>query len=128
MNKGNYILFRDRKVIDKTFLWYNGTLCDTSRSIDIVGVHLEDAMPVLFGRYIKVPNTFTKEKSYNSSYQVQGIVLEFIGNCNLEPVALWNVKIKRKGKLLTKDRTLFARITGPGKVPEARVVLEHGEH
>jgi len=69
-----------------------------------------------------------KERSYNRSYQVQGIVVEFIGDLNLEPVTLRNVKIKVKGKPLTKDRTLFARIIGPGKVPEARVVLKNGEH
>ena len=69
-----------------------------------------------------------KERSYNRSYQVQGIVIEFIGDLNLEPVSLGNIKIKVKGKPLTKDRTLFARIIGPGKVPEARVVLKHEEH
>jgi hypothetical protein len=47
MNKENYILVRDRKVIRKTFVWYNGTLGDISRTIGVVGVLLEDAMPML---------------------------------------------------------------------------------
>lgn len=80
------------------------------------------------GGYIKVPNPSPKERSYNRSCQVQGIVVEFIGDLNLEQVTLWNVNIKKETKLLTKDRTIFARIIGPGKVPEARVVLEDGEH
>jgi len=47
MNKENYILVRDGKVIRKTFVWYNGTLGDISRAIGVVGVLLEDAMPML---------------------------------------------------------------------------------
>lgn len=47
MNKESYILIRDRKVIRKTFVWYNGTLGDISRTIGVVGVLLEDAMPML---------------------------------------------------------------------------------
>ena len=78
------------------------------------------------GRHIKAPNASPKERSYNRSCQVQGIVVKFIGDLNLEPVTLWNVEIKRKVKQLTKDRTFFARIIGPGKVPEASVVLNTG--
>ena len=47
MNKENYILVRNREVIHKAFVWYNGTLCDISRTIGVVGVLLEDAMPML---------------------------------------------------------------------------------
>jgi hypothetical protein len=47
MNKEDYILVRDRKVIRKAFVWYNGTLGDISRTIGVVGVLLEDAMPML---------------------------------------------------------------------------------
>jgi len=47
MNKGKYRLVRDRKVIRKAFLWYNGTLSNKRRTIGIVGVLLEDAMPML---------------------------------------------------------------------------------
>jgi hypothetical protein len=47
MNKEIYILIRDRKVIRKTLVWYNGTLGDISRTIGIVSVLLEDAMPML---------------------------------------------------------------------------------
>jgi hypothetical protein len=47
MNKDNYILVRDCKVIRKTFVWDNGTLGDISRTIGVVGVLLEDAMPML---------------------------------------------------------------------------------
>jgi hypothetical protein len=47
MNKESYILVRDRKVIRKTFVWDNGTLGDISRTIGVVGVLLEDAMPML---------------------------------------------------------------------------------
>lgn len=120
-------MVQDREVIRKTFVWYKGTLGDIRSSILVVGVLLEDAMPMLYGGHIKVPNVPVKGRSYNRSCQVQGIVVEFIVNLNLEPVTLWNVKITRKGELLTKDRTLFALITGPGKVPLGRVVLEHGE-
>src|SRR5580698_884339 len=45
MNKGKYRLVRDRKVIHKAFVWYNGTLRDVSRTIGVVGVLLEHAMP-----------------------------------------------------------------------------------
>ena len=127
MNKENYILLRDGKVICKTFVRHDGTLGDTSSSIVVVGVLLEDAMPMLYGGHVKVPNVPLKGRSYNRCYQVQGTVVELIGNLNLEPVTLWNVKIKRKGELLTKDCTFFALIIGPGKVPLGRVVLEHGE-
>lgn len=126
MNKESYILVRG-KFIRKTFVRYKGTLGDTRSSIVVVGVMLEDAMPMLYGGLIKVPNAPAKERSYDGSWQVQGIVVEIIGDLNLELVTLWNVKIKREGKLLTKGRTIFARITGPGKVPLGRVVLEHGE-
>jgi hypothetical protein len=47
MNKENYILVWDRKVIRKTFVWYNGTLGDISRTIGVVGMLLEDPMPML---------------------------------------------------------------------------------
>ena len=47
INKGNYILVRHRKVIRKTFVWYNGTLGDVSGTIGVIGVLLEDAMPML---------------------------------------------------------------------------------
>jgi hypothetical protein len=47
MNKEYYILVRDRKVIRKAFVWYNGTLGDISRTIGVVGVLLEDAVPML---------------------------------------------------------------------------------
>jgi hypothetical protein len=47
MNRGKYRLVRDRKVIRKAFVWYNGTLGDTDRTIGVVGVPLEDAMPML---------------------------------------------------------------------------------
>jgi hypothetical protein len=47
MNKGKYRLVRDRKVIRKAFVRYNGTLGDKSRTIGVVGVLLEDAMPML---------------------------------------------------------------------------------
>ena len=47
MKKESYILVRDREVIRKTFVWYNGTLGDISRTIGVVGVLLEDAMPML---------------------------------------------------------------------------------
>jgi len=69
-----------------------------------------------------------KERSYNRSCHVQRCVVKFISDFNLKPVTLWNVEIKRKGELLSTGRTVFARIIGPGKVPEASVVLEHGEY
>ncbi len=47
INKEIYILVRGRKVIRKTFVWNNGTLGDISRTIGVVGVLLEDAMPML---------------------------------------------------------------------------------
>jgi hypothetical protein len=47
MNKGKYRLVLDRKFIRKAFVWYDGTLGDTSRTIDVVGTILRDAMPVL---------------------------------------------------------------------------------
>jgi hypothetical protein len=47
INKGKYRLVRDRKVICKAFIWYNGTLGNKSRTILVVGVLLEDAMPML---------------------------------------------------------------------------------
>jgi hypothetical protein len=47
MNKGKYRLVRDRKVIRKAFVWYNGTLGNKGRTILVVGVLLEDAMPML---------------------------------------------------------------------------------
>jgi hypothetical protein len=47
MKKGKYRLVRDRKVICKAFVWYNGTLGDLRRTISVVGVLLEEAMPVL---------------------------------------------------------------------------------
>ena len=91
-------MVRDRKVVQKTFVWYNGTLSDVSRTIGVVGVLLEDAMPMLqVGHISKVPNPSPVERFYNRGCQVQGIVVEFIGNLYLEPVTLWNVKIKRKG-------------------------------
>ena len=46
-DKENYILVRDRKVIRKTFVWYDGTLGDISSTIGVVGVLLEEAMPML---------------------------------------------------------------------------------
>jgi hypothetical protein len=48
MNKESYILVRG-KFIRKTFVRYKGTLGDTSSSIVVVGVMLEDAMPMLYG-------------------------------------------------------------------------------
>jgi hypothetical protein len=47
INKGKYCLVRDRKVIRKAFVWYNGTLGNKRRTIVVVGVLLEDAMPML---------------------------------------------------------------------------------
>jgi hypothetical protein len=47
MNKEKYRLVQDRKVIRKAFVWYNGTLSDKRRTIGVVGVLLEDAMPML---------------------------------------------------------------------------------
>jgi hypothetical protein len=47
MNKGKYRLVWDRKGIREAFVWYNGTLGDKRRTIGIVGVLLEDAMPML---------------------------------------------------------------------------------
>ena len=47
MNKGKYRLVRDRKVIRKAFVWYNGTLGNKRRTVGVVGVLLEDAMPML---------------------------------------------------------------------------------
>jgi len=46
-NKGKYRLIRDRKVIREASVWYNGTLSDISGTIGVVGVLLEDAMPML---------------------------------------------------------------------------------
>jgi hypothetical protein len=47
INKGKYRLFRDRKIIREAFVWYNGTLGDKRRTIGVVSVLLEDAMPML---------------------------------------------------------------------------------
>ena len=47
MNKGKYRLVRDRKVIRKAFVWYKGTLGNKRRTVVVVGVLLEDAMPML---------------------------------------------------------------------------------
>ncbi len=63
-----------------------------------------------------------KNGSYNRSHQVQRIIFEFIGNVDQEPVALRSVGIKRQGELQINP-TLFARITGPGKTPDASVAL-----
>jgi hypothetical protein len=82
MNKRNYRLVRDRKVIHEAFVWYNGTLGDISRTIGVVGVLLEDAMPMLGGGDMKVPNTSQKKRPYNRSFQVQGVVRESIVHHN----------------------------------------------
>jgi hypothetical protein len=71
---------------------------------------------------------FKDERSYDRSRQVQRIVLELIEDVNLELVTLWSVKIKRKIKQLPMEPAFCARIIGPGKEPEASVVLEHGVH
>ena len=47
MNKGKYRLVRDRKVICEAFVWYYGTLGNKRRTIVVVGVILENAMPML---------------------------------------------------------------------------------
>ena len=47
VNKGEYRLVRNRKVIRKAFVWYNRTLSDRRRTIGVVGVFLEDSMPML---------------------------------------------------------------------------------
>ena len=57
-----YRLVRDCKVIRKAFIWYNGTLCDIGRTIGVVGVFLEDAMPVLLRGHIKVSNVSQKRE------------------------------------------------------------------
>jgi hypothetical protein len=46
----------DREVIQKAFVWYNGALGDSIDTIGPVGAPLEDAMPMLRRRHIKVPN------------------------------------------------------------------------
>ena len=63
-----------------------------------------------------------KNGSYNRSHQVQRVIFEFIVNVDQEPVALRSVGIKRQGELQINP-TLFARITGPGKTPDASVAL-----
>ncbi len=64
MNKKKYRLVRDSKVVRKTFVWYNGTLGDKRRTILIVGVLLEEAMPMLWGGYIKVPNSSQRKRDH----------------------------------------------------------------
>jgi hypothetical protein len=77
VSKGHYRLARDFKVIYKVLLWYNGTLGDKSRTIVVVGGLLEEAMPMLQEKHIKIPKAHPrKRKSYNRSYQVQGRIVE----------------------------------------------------
>jgi hypothetical protein len=96
MAKGKYRLVCDREVIQKAFVWYNGTLGDSIDAIGPVGAQLEDAMPML-RRDIKVPNTSQKrEGSYNRGHLVQGSVLKLIVDINLKLVALRSVEIGRQ--------------------------------
>jgi hypothetical protein len=86
----------DREVIQKAFVWYNGALVDRIGTIGVVGVLLEETMPML-RRHIKVPNASQKrERSHNRGLQVQRSVFEFIGDVNLKPVALRRVEIGRQ--------------------------------
>jgi hypothetical protein len=91
MAKGKYRLVCDREVIQKAFVWYNGALGDSIDTIGPVGARLKEAMPMLRRRHIKIPNASQKERSYNRSHQVQGIVLKFIANVNLKSVTLKSV-------------------------------------
>jgi hypothetical protein len=54
MAKEKYRLVCDREVIQKAFVWYNGALGDSIDAIGPVGAPLEDAMPMLRRRHIKV--------------------------------------------------------------------------
>ena len=97
MAKGKYRLVCDREVIQKAFAWYNGALGDRIGTIGPVGARLEDAMPMLRRRHIKVPNTSPKrEGPYDRGHQVQGIGHKLIVDINLKPVALRSVKIERQ--------------------------------
>ncbi len=66
-----------------------------------------------------------KGRSYNRSYQVQGVVRELIGDLDFQFIPLWCVKVEKKEKRLLMNPTFCARITGPGNVPEASVVLKY---
>ena len=61
--QGKYRLVRDRKIIREAFVWYNGTLGDKRRTIGVVGVLLEDTMPMLQGGDMKVPIISHKGKT-----------------------------------------------------------------
>jgi hypothetical protein len=56
MAKGKYRLVWDREVIQKALAWYNGALVDRIGTIGVIGVLLEETMPML-RRHIKIPNT-----------------------------------------------------------------------
>jgi hypothetical protein len=42
-----YRLFQSLKAVKEAFVGYEGTLGDKGRTIDVVGVTLEEAMPML---------------------------------------------------------------------------------
>ena len=64
-----------------------------------------------------------QKRSYNGGHLIQGSVLELVVDVDLKPVALMSVEIKRQQEKCQWIPTLFARINGPGKTPEASVAL-----
>ena len=75
-------------------------------------------------RRIKALNASQKgERPYDGGHLVQGIVLKLVVDVDLKLVALRSVGIEMQRETCELIPTLFARITGPGKTPEASVAL-----
>jgi hypothetical protein len=80
------------------------------------------------GGHINVPNVSQKKR--NLTIEVSRSKDPF-SSLLVTPILSWSPcrMSKSKGKENElMDRTVSARIIGPGKVPEASVVLAHGEH
>jgi hypothetical protein len=123
MAKGNYRLVCNREVVQKAFVWYKGALGDGIGTIGPVGARLEDAMPMLRREHIKAPNASQKKEILRwrspgprNRPQVDRERQFEAGR----PEECLNRKATPK---MPMDPTLFARITGPGKTPEASVAL-----
>lgn len=113
----------DREVIQKAFVWYNGALGDRIDTISPIGAQLEEAMPMLRKKHIKVPNPSQKQRNLQQKSPGPRRCFQVHRGRQFEaghPEERRNRKATEKMRI---DPTLLARTTGPGKTPAASVAL-----